>query len=94
MYHLYPHDEEPQPLDWQLLGYVLNSYDDQPQPWTLKQLEAQFGDTEAVLGSLRRLQRYGLVTRLGFYVIASQPALFFHHMLKRFGGDVPTGGDE
>jgi hypothetical protein len=92
VYHLHPHDEEPQPLDWQLLSYVLDSFE-QPWPWTLKQLEAQFGDTEAVLGSLRRLQRYSLVTRLGFYVIASQPAIFFHHMLKRFGSDAPTGDE-
>jgi hypothetical protein len=90
VYHLYPHDEEPQLLDWQLLSCVLESFE-QPCPWTLQQLETNFGDTEAIRASLRRLNRYGLVTRLGFYVIASQPAIFYRDMYKRYATDPPRG---
>lgn len=91
MYHLYEIDEEPQPLDWQLLTRILDSFE-QPQPWTLGQLETHYGDSEAVLASLRRLNRYGLVDRLGFYVIASRSAIFYRHLLQRFAPDTAAGG--
>jgi hypothetical protein len=90
VYNLYEIDEEPQPLDWQLLNRILDSYE-LPQPWTLGQLETHFGDAEAVLASLRRLNRYGLIDRMGFYVIASRSAIFYHHLLQRFAPNTPAG---
>lgn len=86
MYNLYTVDEEPDLLDWQLLTRILDSFDQQPRPWTLGELEAHYGDAEAVLASLRRLNRYGLIDRMGFYVIASRSAIFYHHLLRRFNG--------
>lgn len=83
MYNLYEIDEEPEPLDWQLLNYVLDSFE-QPQPWTLGQLEARVGEAEAVLASLRRLNPYGLIDRMGFYVIASRSAIFYRHLTQRY----------
>lgn len=82
MYNLYTVDEEPEPLDWQLLCCVLDSFE--YRPWTLRELEDRHGDAEAVLASLRRLNRYGLIDRMGFYVIASRSAIFYHHLLQRF----------
>jgi hypothetical protein len=86
VYHLYDHDEEPELIDRQLLTLLLDSFE-QARPSTLKELEAH-GESEAVLASLRRLSRYGLINRLGFYVIASGPAIFYHHLIQRF--DEPT----
>jgi hypothetical protein len=82
VYNLYTVDEEPEPLDWQLLSCVLDSFE--YRPWTLRELEARHGDAEVVLASLRRLNRYGLIDRMGFYVIASRSAIFYHHLLQRF----------
>jgi hypothetical protein len=82
VYNLYTVDEEPEPLDWQLLSCVLDSFE--YRPWTLRELEARYDDTKAVLASLRRLNRYGLIDRMGFYVIASRSAIFYHHLLQRF----------
>ena len=88
MYNLYDHDEEPEALDWQILTRLLASFE-QARPWTLAELEA-LGETEAVQASIRRLNRYGLANRVGFYVIASGQAIFHHHLIQRFGGESPA----
>jgi hypothetical protein len=80
VYGLYDHDEEPQPLDRQLLNVLLESFE-QARPWTLRELEVRFGNRDTVLASIRRLSRYGLATRMGFYVVASGAAIF-HHQLQ------------
>lgn len=56
------------------------------------ELEAHHRDREAVLASLRRLSRYNLIERLGFYVIASRSAIFYHHPPQRFASDTLAGG--
>jgi hypothetical protein len=85
---VYPSVPQPQPIDLQVLNFVLDSFEE--RPWAIKEL-LRLGDPEDILESVHRLVRYGHVQFISNYVVATRAAIYFYR-LQRFNGEPTTDG--